>query len=131
MLDFIRLGQSNKEIAQKLNIAEPTVKNHVHHLFEKLDVTTRAQAAARATLPASRRRPFDAAACRLVTRDTDSYELVRLVPSCQSGSSPALNRRAIESELRRMEDSIGPSAFATMAQTARSNDHEADSCRAR
>jgi DNA-binding NarL/FixJ family response regulator len=56
VLDFIRLGHSNKEIAQKLNIAEPTVKNHVHHLLEKLEVTTRAQAAARATLPASRRR---------------------------------------------------------------------------
>jgi DNA-binding NarL/FixJ family response regulator len=59
VLDFIRQGHSNKEIAQKLNIAEPTVKNHVHHLLEKLDVTSRAQAAARATLTPNRRRPFD------------------------------------------------------------------------
>jgi DNA-binding NarL/FixJ family response regulator len=56
VLDCIREGKSNKEIAQKLNIAEPTVKNHVHHLLEKLDVTTRAQAAARATLSSGRRR---------------------------------------------------------------------------
>ena len=59
VLDFIRHGHSNKEIAQKLNIAEPTVKNHVHHLLEKLEVTSRAQAAARATLTPHRRRPFD------------------------------------------------------------------------
>ena len=58
ILDFIRQGHSNKEIARKLNIAEPTVKNHVHHLLYKLKVTTRAQAAARTTLPASRRRKF-------------------------------------------------------------------------
>jgi DNA-binding NarL/FixJ family response regulator len=56
VLDCIRQGKSNKEIAQKLNIAEPTVKNHVHNLLDKLDVTTRAQAAARAMLPSSRRR---------------------------------------------------------------------------
>jgi two-component system nitrate/nitrite response regulator NarL len=68
VLDFIRLGHSNKEIAQQLNIAEPTVKNHVHHLLEKLEVTTRAQAAARATLPASRRHPLTAH--RYPTRET-------------------------------------------------------------
>jgi two-component system nitrate/nitrite response regulator NarL len=56
VLDCLRQGKSNKEIAQTLNIAEPTVKNHIHHLLEKLDVTTRAQAAARATLSSSRRR---------------------------------------------------------------------------
>jgi len=68
VLDFIRQGHSNKEIAQELNIAEPTVKNHVHHLLEKLEVTTRGQAAARATLPASRHRAFRAD--RLPSRDT-------------------------------------------------------------
>jgi two-component system nitrate/nitrite response regulator NarL len=56
VLDCLRQGKSNKEIGQKLNIAEPTVKNHVHHLLEKLDVTTRAQAAARATLSSKGRR---------------------------------------------------------------------------
>jgi two-component system, NarL family, nitrate/nitrite response regulator NarL len=55
VLGLIREGYSNKEIGQKLNIAEPTVKNHVHHLLHKLDVPTRAQAAARATLRDTRR----------------------------------------------------------------------------
>jgi two-component system, NarL family, nitrate/nitrite response regulator NarL len=59
VLDCIRLGQSNKEIARKLNIAETTVKNHVHHLLEKLSVTTRAQAAALSTLASGRRRTLD------------------------------------------------------------------------
>jgi two-component system, NarL family, nitrate/nitrite response regulator NarL len=58
VLECICQGHSNKEIAKELNIAEPTVKNHVHHLLEKLEVATRAQAAARATLAFSRRRPF-------------------------------------------------------------------------
>jgi DNA-binding NarL/FixJ family response regulator len=50
VLNLIREGYSNKEIGQRLNIAEPTVKNHVHHLLEKLEVTTRAQAVARMTV---------------------------------------------------------------------------------
>ena len=62
VLDCIQQGYSNKEIAQKLNIAEPTVKNHVHHLLEKLDVTSRAQAAARTTIASSRRRPLNSRA---------------------------------------------------------------------
>lgn len=47
VLSLIRDGQSNKEIAQALNVAEATVKNHVHHLLEKLRVTNRTQAAGR------------------------------------------------------------------------------------
>lgn len=43
---LLRQGQSNKEIATTLSIAEATVKNHVHHLLAKLQVTTRGQAAA-------------------------------------------------------------------------------------
>jgi two-component system nitrate/nitrite response regulator NarL len=39
-------GLSNKEIAQRLNVEVATVKNHVHNLLEKLDVTTRGQAVA-------------------------------------------------------------------------------------
>jgi len=56
VLDCLRQGKSNKEIAHKLNIAEPTVKNHVHNLLDKLHVTTRAQAAAREMSVSSRRR---------------------------------------------------------------------------
>ena len=46
VLSLLRQGQSNKEIATVLNIAEATVKNHVHHVLEKLQVPTRARAAA-------------------------------------------------------------------------------------
>ena len=40
-------GMSNKEIARRLHIGVSTVKNHVHHILEKLKVTRRAEAAAR------------------------------------------------------------------------------------
>jgi DNA-binding NarL/FixJ family response regulator len=56
VLDGIRRGNSNKEIGQTLNISEATVKNHVHHLLEKLAVTTRAQAALRSNAFSARRR---------------------------------------------------------------------------
>jgi two-component system nitrate/nitrite response regulator NarL len=39
-------GLSNKEIAIKLKIELPTVKNHVHHILEKLHVHRRGEAAA-------------------------------------------------------------------------------------
>jgi DNA-binding NarL/FixJ family response regulator len=56
VLECIRQGKSNKEIAQALNIAEPTVKNHVHTLLDKLHVTTRGQAAALTVTASSRLR---------------------------------------------------------------------------
>jgi DNA-binding NarL/FixJ family response regulator len=40
-------GLSNKQIAQRLCIELPTVKNHVHNLLAKLGVNGRSQAAAR------------------------------------------------------------------------------------
>jgi two-component system nitrate/nitrite response regulator NarL len=45
--ELLDQGLSNKEIAQRLNIAVPTVKNHVHSILEKLHVHRRAEAAAR------------------------------------------------------------------------------------
>ena len=39
-------GLSNKEIGRRLRIGTPTVKNHVHHILEKLRVRRRGQAAA-------------------------------------------------------------------------------------
>ena len=43
---LLERGLSNKEIACELRIAVPTVKNHVHHILEKLAVARRSQAVA-------------------------------------------------------------------------------------
>jgi DNA-binding NarL/FixJ family response regulator len=40
-------GMSNKQIASELQIEVSTVKNHVHHILEKLGVSRRSEAAAR------------------------------------------------------------------------------------
>jgi two-component system, NarL family, nitrate/nitrite response regulator NarL len=46
VLSLMIEGLSNKQIAQRLYIELPTVKNHVHHVFEKLRVHRRAEAIA-------------------------------------------------------------------------------------
>ena len=46
VFSLLKQGLSNKEIGNALSIAEATVKNHVHHVLEKLQVTTRGQAVA-------------------------------------------------------------------------------------
>jgi DNA-binding NarL/FixJ family response regulator len=58
ILILVAEGMSNKEIGRLLRIGEATVKNHVHHILEKLHVSKRGEAAARlrATEPISRRR---------------------------------------------------------------------------
>jgi two-component system nitrate/nitrite response regulator NarL len=45
ILEQIRRGASNKEIARTLDIAEPTVKIHVQHILRKLNLSSRVQAA--------------------------------------------------------------------------------------
>lgn len=45
VLDLIVRGLSNKEIAYDLKISEETAKNHIKHIFEKLGVRDRTQAA--------------------------------------------------------------------------------------
>ena len=45
VLELLAAGRSNKRIAFELGIAEKTVKTHVGHLFAKLGVTDRTQAA--------------------------------------------------------------------------------------
>ena len=42
------VGLSNQEIAVRLFISLSTAKVHVHHIFEKLEVRSRAEAAIRA-----------------------------------------------------------------------------------
>ena len=45
ILREIARGASNKEIARTLKIAETTVKIHVQHIFRKLNLSSRVQAA--------------------------------------------------------------------------------------
>ncbi len=45
VLQLLARGQSNKEISQALHIGEQTVKTHVSHILDKLDVPSRTQAA--------------------------------------------------------------------------------------
>jgi len=47
IVELIALGRSNKQIARELCIELSTVKNHVHHVLEKLGVPGRAEAATR------------------------------------------------------------------------------------
>jgi len=45
VLKLLAVGMYNKEVAEKLNISERTVKNHVSNIFKKIGVTDRTQAA--------------------------------------------------------------------------------------
>ena len=45
VLAQIGKGKRNKEIADTLFITEKTVKNHISHIFEKLEINSRAEAA--------------------------------------------------------------------------------------
>lgn len=44
-------GESNKEIARELNLAERTIKLHLTSIFEKLQVRDRLQLALRVNSP--------------------------------------------------------------------------------
>lgn len=45
ILAALALGESNKEIARKLDLAESTVKIHVQNIFKKLNMSSRVQVA--------------------------------------------------------------------------------------
>jgi two-component system, NarL family, nitrate/nitrite response regulator NarL len=61
IVELIDRGLSNKEIARRLCIELPTVKNHVHNILGKLQVHRRGEAAARVRAPLMARgaRPRD------------------------------------------------------------------------
>jgi DNA-binding NarL/FixJ family response regulator len=46
VLKLLASGQGNRAIAAELRISENTVKFHIRNLFKKLDVHSRAEAAA-------------------------------------------------------------------------------------
>ncbi|WP_420830807.1 response regulator [Actinomadura graeca] len=48
VLDLVARGHNNHRIARELVVAEKTVRNHIGHIFDKLQVDCRAQAVARA-----------------------------------------------------------------------------------
>jgi DNA-binding CsgD family transcriptional regulator len=41
LVELVRVGLTNKEIATRLNLAEPTIKNHVHRILRKVGVSDR------------------------------------------------------------------------------------------
>jgi two-component system, NarL family, response regulator DevR len=49
ILQFISEGYSNREIAERVNLSENTVKSHIQEIFRKLGVRNRVEAALRAT----------------------------------------------------------------------------------
>jgi DNA-binding NarL/FixJ family response regulator len=54
VLAVLMQGKSNKEICRVLNLAEPTVKNHITAILKSLNVTNRTEAVikvAKASLP--------------------------------------------------------------------------------
>ena len=46
ILSLIADGLTNREISCSLLISESTVENHIHHIYEKLGISHRAQAVA-------------------------------------------------------------------------------------
>jgi DNA-binding NarL/FixJ family response regulator len=48
VLELIARGLDNAQIAARLELSEKTVRNHITHIFEKLQVESRSQAIVRA-----------------------------------------------------------------------------------
>ena len=48
VLGLVARGLDNAQIAARLDLSEKTVRNHITHIFEKMQVESRAQAIVRA-----------------------------------------------------------------------------------
>ncbi len=88
-------GMSNKLIARRLNVALPTVKNHVHSILDKWDVRSRGEAAARYR----RQVQDDAPDSNKPLRPQASHPSLDRVTALrdgglQNGRAPFFNRRA-------------------------------------
>jgi DNA-binding NarL/FixJ family response regulator len=59
VIELIADGNTNKEIAQNLNLSTHTVKSHVHNILEKLSLNTRVQIAKHAHLSESYKTAID------------------------------------------------------------------------
>jgi two-component system nitrate/nitrite response regulator NarL len=46
IMHLVAKGLSNKEIGRRLNITDGTIKVHLHHIFEKLEISNRTTLAA-------------------------------------------------------------------------------------
>jgi two-component system nitrate/nitrite response regulator NarL len=46
IISLVSEGLSNKEIGRRLNIADGTIKVHLHHIFQKLEISNRTLLAA-------------------------------------------------------------------------------------
>jgi two-component system nitrate/nitrite response regulator NarL len=46
IIRLVSEGLSNKEIGRRLNIADGTIKVHLHHIFQKLEISNRTALAA-------------------------------------------------------------------------------------
>jgi DNA-binding NarL/FixJ family response regulator len=46
IMALVSEGLSNKEIGRRLNIADGTIKVHLHHIFQKLEISNRTVLAA-------------------------------------------------------------------------------------
>ena len=104
VLEQLRLGLSNKEIARALEMSEPTVKVHVRQVMRKLGVTNRTQAAlVRADHPLAPAAPpparTHAAASLLRSVPTTPLETDRSAPNPLLASRPSF-LQAVQSHPR-------------------------------